>query len=198
MVPPIDPSGRNIPSRGRCFLYVFPCAYEDILKLGFSRDPLDRLQALHPRYFEFFDVDRGFLVETDSVREARALELSLGRCIELHNAPAPLVVSRAAAGHTEWYRGAYATLATAIESLSTRGHTVHAPLRGWLRQALHARSDLLFTWADTMLDAEALTMAIDATPMHRAVRDALDAHVALDLALEPLLPVGVLEWYRRR
>ena len=66
MTPPIDrrdPASRTL-SRGRCFLYVLPLAsHEDVLKLGFSRDPLDRLQALHPRYFEVFDLERAFLVE---------------------------------------------------------------------------------------------------------------------------------------
>ena len=67
---PVGPpdSGRSIPSRGRCFLYVFPCDWEDLLKLGISRDPLDRVQALHPRWFEFFDLGRGFLVEFYRVR----------------------------------------------------------------------------------------------------------------------------------
>ncbi len=56
-IDPREPGNRG-PSRGRCYLYVLPCAYEDLLKLGFSRDPLDRMQALHPRWFEFFDLDR--------------------------------------------------------------------------------------------------------------------------------------------
>ena len=102
-------------SRGRCFLYVLPLAsHEDVLKLGCSRDPLDRVQALHPRYFEVFDLERAFLVETEAVRDARALELELRRMLVAHNAPAPLTVRREAAGHTEWYRGAFAQLAGAV------------------------------------------------------------------------------------
>ena len=93
-------------SVGQSFVYVFPCHGEDILKLGFSRDPLNRLQTLHQRYFEFFDIDRAFLIQTDRVREARAIEHSLKIELALHNAPAPLVVERKAGGHTEWYRGA--------------------------------------------------------------------------------------------
>ena len=96
-----EPGNRG-PSRGRCYLYVLPCAYEDILKLGFSRYPLARMQTLHPRWFEFFDLDRAFVIETDTVREARDLELGLGGVIAEHNAPAPLVIRRQAAGHTEW------------------------------------------------------------------------------------------------
>ena len=106
-IDPREPNNRG-PSRGRCFVYVLPCAYEDILKLGFSRDPLQRMQALHPRWFEFFDVDTAFLVETETVRDARDLELGLAKVIAEHNAPAPLVIRREAAGHSEWYRGAHA------------------------------------------------------------------------------------------
>ncbi len=70
MPPPIarDTSERHVPSRGHCYLYVFPCAWEDHCKLGFSRDPLSRMQALHRRWFEFFDIDHGLLVETETVQ----------------------------------------------------------------------------------------------------------------------------------
>ena len=81
-----DPAART-QSRGRCHLYVLPCAHEDLLKLGFSRDPLARLQQLHPRWFEFFDLDRAFAVETETVPDARKLELAQRRLLAEHNAP---------------------------------------------------------------------------------------------------------------
>ncbi|MGD6053331.1 GIY-YIG nuclease family protein, partial [Xanthomonas citri pv. citri] len=59
------------------FLYVLPCVYEDLLKIGHSRNPLQRAQALQPRYFEFFDLGRAFALELDKVREARLLEHAL-------------------------------------------------------------------------------------------------------------------------
>src|SRR5437868_1685767 len=104
------------PSRGKCFVYVLPCTYEDILKLGFSRDPLDRMQALHPRWFEFFELDQAFLIETETVRDARDVELGLAGVVAEHNAPAPLVIRREAAGHSEWYRGAHAILSRTAET----------------------------------------------------------------------------------
>lgn len=79
-----DPAFARSLSAGRCHLYVLPCAWEDILKLGHAGDPLVRMQALHPRYFDFFDLDRAIVVETDTVREARDLELQLGRTVKLH------------------------------------------------------------------------------------------------------------------
>ena len=62
---------------GRCFTYVFPCQWEDHCKIGFSRDPLGRISSLHPRWFAFFDLERGVLVEAERERDARDLELQL-------------------------------------------------------------------------------------------------------------------------
>lgn len=199
MSPPVDirdPAGPTA-SRGRSYLYVLPCAFEDLLKLGFSRDPLDRAQSLHRRWFEFFDPDRALLVETETVRDARALELALRRELAEHNAPAPLTVRTEAAGHTEWYRGAYAHLGTAVRALAELGHVVHAPARPWLRAALTRRGDLLYAWTLAMLDVDELDSAALATPRARAVRDALDAFRAMELDVEPLLAPAVLDWYRR-
>jgi hypothetical protein len=195
-IDPRDPASIRSLSRGRCFLYVLPSAFEDLLKLGFSRDPLDRLQSLHRRYFEVFDLDRGLLVETETVREARALELALGRLIPLHSAPAPLTVRHEAAGHTEWYRGAYESLTEAVRALAAQGHVLHEPLRPWLQQALLTRRDLLFSWTQAMLTLEELEAPAAITPTQRVVRDALDAYVAFGIALEPALPEAVLRWHR--
>ena len=192
-IEPRDPGNRG-PSRGLSYLYVLPCAYEDILKLGFSRDPLGRMQALHPRWFEFFDLDRAFLVEAETVRDARDLELGMGRVIAEHNAPAPLVIRREAAGHTEWYRGAYDALATTAHALAAGGYAMHAPLRPWLRERLVERSDRLFSWTMAMLPPEVLEMR-DPSSVRR-VLDMLDAFGSLNIELEPWLPPQVLDWYR--
>jgi hypothetical protein len=190
-----EPASRG-PSRGRCFVYVLPCAYEDILKLGFSREPLQRMQALHPRWFEFFELDEAFLIETETVRDARDMELGLQRVVAEHNAPAPLVIRRAAAGHGEWYRGALPTLSRAAETLAAGGYIPHAPLRPWLRARLVERSDRLFSWTLAMLSADDLEAAVR-TPAQRDVRDVLDGFVALEIDVEPLVPAAVLEWFRR-
>ena len=192
-IEPRDPGNRG-PSRGLSYLYVLPCAYEDILKLGFSRDPLGRMQALHPRWFEFFDLDRAFLVEAETVRDARDLELGLGRVVAEHSAPAPLVIRREAAGHTEWYRGAYDALATTAHALAAGGYAMHAPLRPWLRERLVERSDRLFSWTMAMLPPEVLEMR-DPSSVRR-VLDMLDAFGSLNIELEPWLPPQVLDWYR--
>lgn len=182
--------------RGRCYTYVFPAAWEDHCKIGFSRDPLSRLQQLHRRWFEFFDVDAALLVETETVRDARDLELELRRPLSAHNAPAPLTVRAEAAGHTEWFRGVAAPLSAAVEALRARGHVVH-PLRPWARAALLARADLLFDWTQAQLSVDELEGASGPTPTQRLVRDMLDGYAALGIDPEPLLPEEVWAWYRR-
>ena len=198
-MPPIDrrdPATQGTASRGRCYLYVLPCAYEDLLKLGFSRDPLARMQQLHSRWYEFFDLDRALLVETESVRDARALELAQRRALAEYNAPMPLTVREAAGGEREWYRGAYSLLADAARMLGEGGHALHVPLRDFARQALLARAPLLFSWSQAMLTVDDLDQRTATTPVQRTVRDALDAHAALDIDLEPLLPAAVRRWHR--
>lgn len=193
-----DPHGEGARAAtgGRCFVYVLPCTWEDHCKIGFSRDPLSRLQQLHRRWYGFFDLDRALLVETETVRDARDLELELRRPLAAHNAPAPLTVRREAAGHTEWFRGAAPHIEAAVSELRRRGHVVHAPLRDWLRPALRARGDLLFAWTQAQLSPDELEGLAGATPGQRMVRDALDAYGALDIDVEPLLPPEVWRWYR--
>lgn len=200
MTEPDSGSGRDRDDRpwrpassGASHVYVIPCLGEDLLKLGMSRDPLDRFQTLQPRWFDFFDLDAALLIRTDSVREARAIELRLGRELQEHGAPAPLLVSAAAGGHTEWYRGALAHLERAAEQYRALGYTVLRPLRPWLREALAERGALLFHWCAQML--EAIEASPDSAPrLGRTLRDALDAYDALDLPIDGLVPAAVLRW----
>lgn len=197
-----DPDVTHSASEGRCYLYVLPCAYEDLLKLGFSRSPLRRLGELQTRYYETFDLERAFLVETETVRDARDLELALRHALREHQAPAPLLIRREAAGHTEWYRGAYALLRAQADALGKRGYRIHAPLREWLAQELLAHSDALYAWAASVLDAlggdpeqlDAPTLA----SLRVKVLDTLDAYLALDLPLDGRLPEVLYDWHRAR
>jgi hypothetical protein len=189
--------------RGRTFVYVLPCRDEDILKIGFSRDPLDRFRTLHRRFFEFFDLDRGLLIDTDHLRDARRLERLFITTFAEHRAPPPLVVRQAAAGHTEWFRG----ISPQADALARRlceeqGFTLHATLRRWLRDRLAERSGGLFDWSARML--EALEYEYFNTPAEarsgvaeRALRDALDTCAALGMDLQALVPAEVHEWYGR-
>jgi hypothetical protein len=190
-------------SEGACHLYVLPCAYEDLLKLGFSRQPLDRMQALHPRFFEFFDLDRALLVETETVRDARRLELELRRRLVEYNAPAPLTVRVQAAGLTEWYRGAYDQLSREVTTLAAHGHTVHAPLRPWVEAQLRARTQALYGWGSRVLESvEGDPTHLDRLPTMQVLRqrvlDVLDAHAALGIDISEHVPEALAHWHARR
>ncbi|TCV97761.1 T5orf172 domain-containing protein [Luteibacter rhizovicinus] len=189
-------------SRGCTFVYVLPCRDEDILKVGFSRDPMDRFRTLHRRFFEFFDLERGLLIRTDHLRDARSIERLFITTFATCRASAPLVVPRSAAGYTEWFRG----VSPQAEALARRvceeqGFILHAPLSAWVRGRLGEWSELLFGWSTRML--EMIEYQHFNTPprersrgVERALREVLDAYVALDVNIETLVPVSVLEWYR--
>lgn len=188
-------------SRGRTFVYVLPCREADILKVGFSRDPLDRLRTLHRRFFEFFDLDRGLLIETDHLRDARRIERLFITNFAEDRAPAPLVVRQSAAGYTEWFRGVSpAVEALARQVCAEQGYPLHAPLGAWLRERLNDSSGLLYDWSARMLDMIEYAH-FNATPDpgwplgEKALRDALDACVALGLELQALVPAAVFAWY---
>lgn len=186
-------------SEGRCYLYVLPCAYEDLLKIGHSRNPLQRAQALQPRYFEFFDLERAFAVETDTVREARALEHALHLRLRDHNAPAPLTVRVQAAGLGEWYRGAYAHLQDEAAQWQAHGHRLHLPLSAWFARELAGQGEWLYARAEELLaqlqgDTGLLDQPALAT-VRRNLLDTLDAHRALVPDLDRRLPSALLDWY---
>ncbi|MBF6024458.1 GIY-YIG nuclease family protein [Lysobacter niastensis] len=188
-------------SEGQCFLYTLPCRDEDLVKVGFSRDPLARMESLHARYYDFFDLDRGFVVEIDTVSEARRFELRLKSALAQHNAPQPLSIHDPAGGSTEWYRGAYGRLMEEAEMLESDGFTVHHPLRDWIGPRLAMRSDRLYGWGEVVLTAvegEPSDLDLPESKSLRAkVLSTLDAYSALDIPLAPLLPDAVMAWYRR-
>ncbi|WP_372012549.1 GIY-YIG nuclease family protein [Pseudoxanthomonas sp. 10H] len=186
----------SVPVDGRCYAYVFPCLWEDHCKIGFSNDPLSRIAALHPRWFEFFDLARGVLVEAESVRDARDLELELRAGLGEYNAPAPLAIHVPAGGHTEWFRGAGSLLQGRIAALEQRGYRV-LPLHGWMRAVLERRADRLHEWTLAQLSPDELDGLCGATPAQRRVRDVLDGYATVGLDTAAWLAPAVLGWYGR-
>ena len=178
----------------RYFTYVFPCLWEDHCKVGFSKDPLTRLEAFHSRWFDAFDLDRGFLIESDREREARDLELRLRRPLLEHKAPKPSTVRQAAGGHTEWLRGAFATLETQGSALEREGYTLYRPSRAWLATRLADRMDKLYSWSSAQWTAPQLVVH-EERRLRECLRDALDAHRALSLDIRQCLPDEVAQWY---
>lgn len=178
---------------GRVFAYVFPCAWEDYAKIGFSRDPLGRISALHRRWFEFFDLCAGALVEAETERDARDLELELRAPFRAHRAPAPMTVQDKAGGRTEWVRGANQALSDAVRTLDGRGYRTF-PLRPWLRAAMVQRLDRLHDWAALQLPEEE-SLRMPGSPGPAVLRDTLDGYRALDIDPLPSLPPHVQAWY---
>jgi hypothetical protein len=191
-------------SRGRTYIYVLPCRDEDILKVGFSRDPLQRLRTLHARFFDFFDLDRALLIDTDRLRDARPIERLFITTFAEYRAPAPLVVPLAAAGHTEWYRGIYPMVARLARTVcEEEGLVMHSPLRLWLRERFGEWSELLFGWSARvleMIEYERFNIPADQQTgrFEKALGNVLDAYVALGVDVQPLVPPEVLAWYYHR
>src|SRR5579859_321572 len=180
------------------FVYAVPARYEDILKLGFSHEPCARVRSFHARWYEYFDLERGFVLEATDEKDARRIERELGAVLRDHRARAPLVINEAAGGYTEWYRGASAALAAAATALAHDGG--YAPPQV-LRERLHVRLSeeraLWFEHGTAMLDAiDALAGTPEALAIARKLRDALDAFDALEIEIDAHLPDAVREWWR--
>ncbi len=188
---------RRTQSVGPAIVYILPHRGEEFLKLGFSRDPLQRMQDLHRRYFDFFDMDRVILVETSRVVEARRIETNLKRSIVEHRAPSPLDIRHQAGGHTEWYRGAYTVLQEQARVLERDGLTVHWNLRNWIAPQLLRRRELLFEWASLQLRSLEIAGATSehGSRIASALRDALDANVFFGIDIADAVPVEVAAWY---
>lgn len=190
------------PAAGRTFVYVLPCRDEDILKVGYSRDPLQRMHALHRRYFQFFDLDRALLLDAERLRDARRIERVFISGFAEYRAPPPLAVRQAAAGETEWLRG----VAGPVDELARKiaadeGLTLHAPLRAWLRQRFEEHSDTLYEYSMRLLDSieyEQFNVPVDAQDGRTvaALRHRLEVTEALELDLRRLVSPCVLAWYR--
>jgi len=195
-----DPGFPRSLARGRAYLYVLGCRDDSVFKIGFSRDPLQRFRTLHARFFEFFDLDNGVLIETDRVAQARRLERELHARFRHHQAPAPLVVPMAAAGHTEWFRGVLDEAIAAARDRATDHAFAHQTPSTWLASVLVQRKDLLFGWAVRMFDmleyAENNQDSGGARACARILRDALDAYLGVGIDPYASLPTAVVRWHR--
>ena len=190
---------RHTQSVGPAIVYVLPHRGEEFLKLGFSRDPLRRMQDLHRRYFDFFDVDRIILIETALVVDARRIETNLKRAVAEHRAPAPLDVRHQAGGETEWYRGAYVTLQENAAFMERDGFVVHWNSRSWISPQLIRRRDLLYEWLSAQFKSLEIVgeRSTHGQLISTAICDALDAYIYFDINIADVVPDDVANWYIR-
>ncbi len=184
--------------KGRTYVYLFPWQEQDLLKVGFSRQPLVRLRTLHRRFFEVFDLDRGYLLET-RLAQARQIERDIILRHAEQRSPAPLVVPDAAAGYSEWFRGVCPDVTAALRDVAEREGLALYSLRDWLRQWFESQGDGLYEWSLRMLDAieyEAFNVPAELQrgEAARALRYVMDACEAIGLPLARFFPDGAMAW----
>ena len=178
-----------------CYLYILSLPDEDLAKVGMSVDPLARVRAFAPRYYDCFDLERSGLVGYDSVAEARRRETALHRRLRAWNATAPLTVPLRAGGHTEWFRGALSILDDEVEAERAAGHVVHRPAGEWWRQRLQQERALLYEWIEQYLH-DMPAQELPGTALWKGIVDVLDAWPALGLRVDDALPDALADVYR--
>ncbi|WNL44405.1 hypothetical protein RKE25_13300 [Dyella sp. BiH032] len=190
-------------AKGRSYVYLLPCRDQDLLKIGFSREPLVRFRTLHRRFFDYFDLERGLLMEVDRVAQARAIERDILLRHTEERSPAPLVIADRAAGYSEWLRGVEPEVSARLREWAARdGHAIHV-LRDWVRQMFEAQMDRLYDWSLRMLDAieyEAFNVpeAFATGQAARSLCYAMDACESVGIDLRKVFPDAVLAWRTRR
>jgi transposase-like protein len=189
-------------AKGRSYVYMLPCRDQDLLKIGFSREPLARFRTLHRRFFDYFDLERGLLVEVDRVAKARAIERDILLRHAEERSPAPLVIPDSAAGYSEWLRGVEPQVSARLhEFAAEEGCAAHA-LRGWVRQMFETQADRLYDWSLRMLEAaeyEAFNVPaeIASGQAGRALIYAMDACEAVGIDVKAVFPDAVVAWKER-
>ena len=184
----------------RTFVYVLPSIGEDLVKVGLTHDPFERFRAFHPRFYAHFDLERGLLIETGKLRDARRVErLFIERWPE-HRAYPPTLVNDAAGGHTEWFRGIESLVSDFAARIAERyGYMLHAPLKAWLREKLSEQTDVLYQWAYAVhISIQQQTLYESELRDRRSesmLRNLLDMYAAMDFSLETLVPAVVFNWY---
>jgi len=188
--------------KGRTFVYMLPWREQDLLKVGYSRQPLVRLRTLHRRFFDVFDLDRGLLLETERLAQARKVERDLIVRHAGQRSPAPLVIPDEAAGYSEWFRGVCPEVTLELRDVAAReGLALHS-LRDWLRQWFSSQGDGVYEWSLRMLEAieyEAFNVPPESQrgEAARSLRYVMDACEAVGLPVAALFPERVLAWYWR-
>jgi len=185
--------------KGRTYVYMLPWREQDLLKIGFSRQPLVRMRTLHRRFFDVFDLDRGLLLEVERLAQARAIERTILLRHAEQRAPAPLIVPDEAAGYSEWLRGVCPEVTAHLHDVANRdGFAIHS-LKTWVRTWFESQGDGVYEWSLRMLEAiEYETFNVPELLQRgeaaRSLRYLMDACEAVDLPLARLFPESALTW----
>ncbi|WP_441602246.1 GIY-YIG nuclease family protein [Dyella sp. 2RAF44] len=189
-------------SKGRTFVYLLPWREQDLVKVGYSRQPLVRMRNLHRRFFDVFDLDRGLLLETERLAQARQVERSILLRHAEQRSPAPLVIPDAAAGYSEWLRGVCPEVTAELQEVSVRDDLPLHTLKDWLQRWFQSQGDGLYEWSLRMLEAieyEAFNVPreLQRGEAARSLAYVMDACEAVDVPLAGLFPDTVLAWRRQ-
>jgi hypothetical protein len=190
-------------SQGRTYVYMLPWREQDLLKIGFSRQPLVRMRTLHRRFFEVFDLDRGCLLEAGKLAQARRIERDIILRHAEQRSPPPRTVPDAAAGYSEWFRGVCPDVTATLQELAeSEGLALHS-LRDWLRRWFVSQGDGLYEWSLRMLDAieyETFNLPAELRQGHaaRSLRYVMDACDAVGLPLPDFFADGAVAWRASR
>jgi len=185
--------------RGRSYVYLLPCRDQDLLKIGFSREPLVRMRTLHRRFFDYFDLERGLLLEVERVAQARAIERDILLRYAAERSPAPLAVSEQAAGYTEWLRGVAPEVTAHLRGVAERdAHPLHG-LHDWVRDMFDAQADRLYDLSSKLLEAiqyETFNVPkeLASGQAARSLAYVLDACEAVGIDMTERFPDAVLAW----
>jgi len=189
-------------AKGRTFVYMLPWREQDLLKVGYSRQPLVRLRTLHRRFFDVLDLQRGWLLEAERLAQARKIERDLLVRHAEQRSPAPLLVADEAAGYSEWFRGVCPEVTGELHEVAAReGLALHS-LHDWLRRWFSDQSDGVYEWSLRVLEAiEYETFNVPPERQRgeaaRSLRYVMDACEAVGLPLAGLFPDSVLAWRQR-
>lgn len=158
------------------------------------------MRAFHPRFHTFFDLKRGALIETDHVKEARAIERQLKLKFAAAGDEVPLQVRERARGKFEWFRGIHSQLMDELLAISNQlGYPMHAPLSNWLREQWLPQLDHLVGWCRHEHEQiEAWHFNADpklVEPRSRTFRNLIDAWESIGLPINERLPKNVQHWY---
>jgi hypothetical protein len=189
-------------SKGRTFVYMLPWREQDLLKIGYSRQPLVRFRTLHRRFFEVFDLDRGLLLETERLAQARKIERDVILRHADQRSVAPLAVADDAAGYSEWFRGVCPEVSTQLRDAALGGGFECFSLRDWLRRWFEGSSDGLYEWSLRMLEAVEyetynVPLELQRGDAARSLAYVMDACEAVGLPLSSRFPENVLAWRMR-
>jgi hypothetical protein len=182
--------------QARAWLYVLALnGPEDLIKVGLTNDPVSRWSALHARWYEAFDLANSMLVACESRKDAQALETALHRELVEHSCPMPLAIRGAAAGCTEWYRGAYPRARRYVDSCEGQGYSV---LRSAFDHVAHEMKSAAYRLEELLqLAHRDLLDGMLGEAQRRALVDLVDGHRAFDSSLDDRLPQDAWRSVRR-